>query len=248
LLDLGKLDPTDTSAAALSVSADGKTIVGLSRGPTGSAAFRWTTETGLVSLGTLPGATKKINHALGISPAGDAIVGISASQNSFEEAFRWTADTGMQPLGDLAGGFFASDAYAASDGGKLVVGESYTNFGYEAFIWDGPHGMRRLADMLTSDFNLDLQGLRLRSATDISASGQVIVGLATDAANNAFAFRVNLVPEPSTLISLIVAISVLALIRQRRPAPSTLLTLGSKLQFLCLPPAYSLKPTACSGS
>ena len=229
LRDLGKLDPTDTFASASSVSADGKTIVGLSTGPTGRAAFRWTTETGLVSLGTLRGATKKISYALGISSAGDVIVGISASQNSFEEAFRWTADTGMQPLGDLPGGFFASDAYAASDGGNLVVGESYSNSGYEAFIWDGPHGMRRLADVLTSDFNLDLQGFRLRSATDISASGQVIVGLATDAANKAYAFRVNLVPEPSTLMSLIVAISVLALIRQRRPAPSTLLALDSWL-------------------
>jgi uncharacterized membrane protein len=124
----------------------------------------------------------------------------------------------MQPLGDLPGGFFASDALATSDGGNLIVGESFSNSGYEAFIWDGPHGMRRLTDVLTTDYNLDLQGLRLRNATDISASGNVIVGWGTDAANNAFAFRVNLVPEPSTLLSLTVAISVLALSHRRRAA------------------------------
>ena len=213
--NIGKLLPTDTSSLAWSVSGDGKTVVGVSTGATTREAFYWTADSGMVAMGTLPGATVRNSYAHAISPAGDVIVGRSASQNSSEEAFRWTPGGGMQPLGDLPGGFYASEAFAVANGGDLIVGKSFSNFASEAFLWDTSHGMRRLADVLIGEHGLDLQGLKLISATDISASGNVIVGWATDSANNAFAFRVNLIPEPSTLILLTAATTLVPLTRRR---------------------------------
>lgn len=212
---LGKLG-SDTTSIAWAVSADGKTVVGTSgSGQQGNAAFRWTEATGMTPLGTLPGTNKRLSRALGISPDGGTIVGASASGNAPEEAFHWTADNGMQGLGDLPGGPFASDAYAASTGGNVIVGQSWATHGTEAFIWDSTHGMRSLTDLLTTEYHLDLHGLKLMNATDISPSGNVIVGWASDGANHAFAFRVNLVPEPSTLLLLTGAFSILPFIRRR---------------------------------
>ena len=50
-----------------------------------------------------------------------------------------------------------------------------------AFIWDQSHGMRRLSDVLTQDYGLDLSGWQLDSAWGISDDGKTIVGQGTGA-------------------------------------------------------------------
>ncbi len=53
---------------------------------------------------------------------------------------------------------------------------SDTNEGTRAFIWDESHGMRDLKDVLTTEYNIDLAGWTLYSATGISYDGSIIVG------------------------------------------------------------------------
>jgi hypothetical protein len=52
MVSLGTL-PGDTSSAAMSLSADGSTILGVSRGPAGTRWFLWTPSLGMVDLSTL---------------------------------------------------------------------------------------------------------------------------------------------------------------------------------------------------
>ncbi|HVH07999.1 MAG TPA: autotransporter domain-containing protein, partial [Myxococcota bacterium] len=91
------------------VSADGTWVVGTS----GSKAFRWSASTGLQEIGN--------GTANGVSDDGSVVVG-GSDFGSGAEAYRWTAGAGMAPLGDLAGGTFASEAFAVSGDGSIVVG------------------------------------------------------------------------------------------------------------------------------
>ena len=67
------------------------TIVGFGTVTAGRVAFRWTQTTGMVNLGTLPGATFSIADA--VSADGSVIVGTSTST-----AFIWDTTHGMQNL------------------------------------------------------------------------------------------------------------------------------------------------------
>jgi probable HAF family extracellular repeat protein len=115
---LGKLAADDTGSGARAVSADGSTIVGVSYAQNEygviyrKTPFRWTTDTGMDSLGPLPGGTRA--QANDVSGDGSVIVGRTMVSDRTEEAFRWTEATGMQPLGDLPGGSHFSDALAVS--------------------------------------------------------------------------------------------------------------------------------------
>jgi probable HAF family extracellular repeat protein len=207
---LGDLPGGDVSSRALAVSADGKTVVGFSSGENFyRMPFRWTAEEGVVSLGSIPGALQPSGVAQDVSGDGSVIVGKAASANSFEEAFRWTKETGMQPLGDLPGNFFASEAFAVSRDGKTIVGKSYTAGGSAAFIWDEYHGMRKLADVLRDEHNIDVGDVYLRNATGISADGRIVVGWGMDFQANTFAWRADLIPEPTSEVLLMVALGVL---------------------------------------
>ncbi len=74
------------------------------------------------------------------------------------------------PLGDLPGGEFSSRAGAVSDEGSVVVGESRSADGREAFRWTTAGGMVGLGDLPGTIF--------LSSATDVSADGSIVVGAA----------------------------------------------------------------------
>jgi probable HAF family extracellular repeat protein len=179
MVGLGFL-PGGLESEAWDASADGTVVVGANFVP--NLAFRWTAATGMVSLGTLPGNDR--SFATAVNPDGTFIVGLTAA-----EAFRWMlTDPGsgegiMIGLGDLPGGDFWSGADDISADGSVVVGRSATgSFPYEeeAFIWDEVSQMRRLQDVLTSEFGLDLSGWTLRAATAISDDGRTIVGFGDD--------------------------------------------------------------------
>ena len=86
----------------------------------------------------------------------------------------------MVNLGDLPqdqDGTLRSEALGVSADGTVVVGWATPEppVGRAAFIWDEPHGMRELQEILEA-LGLDLTGWSLQHATDVSADGLTIVG------------------------------------------------------------------------
>jgi probable HAF family extracellular repeat protein len=143
-------------SVANGVSGDGSTVVGEALNAQNRVeAFIWTAATGMVGLGTLPGATS--SSATGLSSDGSTVVGSSGNQ-----AFIWTAATGMVGLGTLSG-FTSSSATGVSGDGSTVVGSS----GNQAFIWTAATGMVGLGT---------LSGFTSSSATGVSGDGSTVVG------------------------------------------------------------------------
>jgi uncharacterized membrane protein len=231
LINLGKLEPDDTGSRASAVSADGSTIVGASYANTTLGVhnqlyrmvpFRWTAETGMVALDTLSGA--ETSYANDVSGDGSVIVGRALFNHYTQLAFRWTEATGVQSLDDLPGGLVSSEAFAVSTNGKVIVGSSYAEphlGGYvydlysDAFIWTDDDGMKELRSVLIDNYKLNLGDFRLRSATGVSANGNVVVGWGVGSAG-AFAWRANLVPEPTALAYVAIFAMYGSLLRKRR--------------------------------
>lgn len=161
MVSLGTLPGHDNSYA-LGVSADGSVVVGVSRQLEIDAdgnivmehtrAFRWTPQTGMVSLGTLPGYNLSVARA--VSADGSVVVGWCEGPSI--RAFRWTAQTGMVNIGTLPGAS-GSIANAVSADGSVVVGISDG-----AFRWTARTGMKALPGGA--------------SALAVSADGSVVVG------------------------------------------------------------------------
>ena len=82
----------------------------------------------------------------------------------------------MVGLGDLPGGAFSSLVFSCTADGSIAVGTGTTASGDTAFIWDAANGMRRLQDVLVTDYGLDLSGWTLTSAFGVSDDGFVIAG------------------------------------------------------------------------
>ncbi|MDO8629882.1 MAG: hypothetical protein Q7R41_05265 [Phycisphaerales bacterium] len=172
---LGGLNESNPRSEVTGVSADGSVIVGQSAYPgSREEAIRWTQETGMVGLGTLAGYPG--SAAYGVSADGSTVVGQCSAAASL--AFRWK-DGAMTDLGGITADDYSSTAYATSSDGWRVVGKVQGNSGGEhAFIWDPVLGMRRIADVLTYDYGVDLEGWWLPEAFGISDDGQTIVGTA----------------------------------------------------------------------
>jgi hypothetical protein len=85
---------------------------------TASQAFRWTAESGMVGLGTLPDALWSC--ATAASEDGSVVVGFSGSR-----AFRWTASEGMTELVERKPRVY-SEAIDVSADGNAVVGTPET--------------------------------------------------------------------------------------------------------------------------
>lgn len=109
--------------AALDVSADGSTIVGIS----GIRAFKHTTATGMVDLGFPPGATMAL--ATAVSGDGSVIVGSYAGPGVDGRPAIWTAADGAQDLQkvlvgqygiDLGGWELLSATGISASGGTIV--------------------------------------------------------------------------------------------------------------------------------
>jgi probable HAF family extracellular repeat protein len=91
--------PGGFTSFAFNISDDGKVVVGKgssTRSPFGDDAFRWTAQTGMVSLGDLPGGQYN-SSAWAISGDGGTIVGSSESFSG-PAAFIWDSTRGMRDL------------------------------------------------------------------------------------------------------------------------------------------------------
>lgn len=165
MVGLGTLDGTGQSQAN-AVSGDGSIIVGSSNIGYNIEAFRWTTETGMVSIS--PGYS---SNAYGISSDGSTIVGYLVNADGYDRAFRWTQTTGTLELGALDGD--SSIARATNADGSVVVGSVNNSV---AFRWTEPTGMQSLASVLTST-GVNMTGWQLQNASFINSDGSIIAGL-----------------------------------------------------------------------
>jgi probable HAF family extracellular repeat protein len=162
---------------AYGVSHDGSVIVGVVESTEGYEAFRWTSDSGTVTLDGHP--LSGSSGAYGVNADGSVVVGFSNSATG-AEAFRWTSDGGMVGLGLLPGHVY-SEARGVSGDGSVVVGvsDSDDNFGNgEAFRWTNGDGMERLWDVLVGH-GVDPAAdgwTTLGYASGISADGRTIVG------------------------------------------------------------------------
>jgi probable HAF family extracellular repeat protein len=165
---LGHLPGGNFPSVAWSVSADGLVVVRECVSESGYEAFRWTSDSGMVGLGYVPGSSD--SYAYDLSSAGSVIVGYNTMATGFE-AFRWTSIGGMLGLGHLPGGYFPSVARGVSADGLVVVGYSgysTTESGFEAFRWTSVDGMVGLGDLPGGNFN--------SQALAVSYNGSVVVG------------------------------------------------------------------------
>ncbi|MBX2990089.1 MAG: T9SS type A sorting domain-containing protein [Bacteroidetes bacterium] len=161
------------SSVATNISPDGSVIVGDDRlyySPTEpySVAFRRINGGGLQSLGTggYYGST-----ANGVSEGGAVIVGsLTATLGGSPIAARWTQAGGWEVLQGVTS---PSRAFDVSADGNTIVG---TLGNTRAFIWDPDSGARDLQTVLENEYNLNIAGWTLTSATAVDSSGSVIVG------------------------------------------------------------------------
>ncbi|WP_233282488.1 autotransporter domain-containing protein [Agrobacterium tumefaciens] len=100
-------------------------------------AFRWTTKTGMRTLGTLTGTDK--SSAMAVSADGSIIVGVSTNAE-VQRAFRWSAATGVMTAIDMPDDVTSSLANDVSLDGKVVVGEYFTSTTMHAFRWTATDG------------------------------------------------------------------------------------------------------------
>jgi len=176
MIGLNPLANPNIFSRAHAVSGSGSIVVGGANFGTGETqAFRWSESDGMVTLGALLGPAF-YSEALGISDDGNVIVGRTTTSEG-RQAFIQTQSAGMQSLGGSE-----SLAWDASADGSIVVGFNEFTRGFaEAFIWDALNGMRRLEDVLSGEFGLDLAGWTLVEAHGISADGKAIIGLGINA-------------------------------------------------------------------
>jgi uncharacterized membrane protein len=173
---LGVLDPSQyygfNSNHAL--SGDGLTVVSSGVSAQGTTqAWRWTSATGIVSLGDVPGEFVD-SYAKAVSFDGSVIVGYGyggPQQTNYPQAFRWTAETGMHGLGSAQPDFVPlSTATGVSADGSVIVGTTIVS-GCDgvAFRWTSASGFSTVNDSSG-------HCLRNSEATGVSADGTTIVG------------------------------------------------------------------------
>ncbi|MDQ7012841.1 MAG: GC-type dockerin domain-anchored protein [Planctomycetota bacterium] len=179
---LRSIMPNQIADTTGGISHLGRVVAGGFPGNGTRHGFRWTEETGAISVGDLPGGEFR-STVQGVSPRGDILVGSSNSERSSEgsgETYRWTAETGMVALGDLPGGLFRSGASAISADELVIVGGGRSEQGLEAYRWVEETGMVGLGYIPG--------GYPESTALAVSADGSVVVGNGYDATHQR-AFR-----------------------------------------------------------
>lgn len=214
-------DPDYYFATPNGVSGDGSTIVGRYRrqSVSGSAAFRWSADSGFELLGENADIASAVNND------GSVIAGRGGFPFPLRDIYKWTEDDGVVPfeLSDIALARIsrAESILAISDDGSRLVGDGENIFGNEvAAIWEGDEGGLTL-DYILSQNGVDLTGWsELTRASHISADGEYILGYGIHNGNTE-AFLVNLpstalVPEPSSIVLGGFGFVVFCLIVQKR--------------------------------
>lgn len=168
-VDLNPTAPLTDKSGAYGISADGSVIVGTFREEsTDRHAFRWTSTTGLVDLGTSDGQFG-VSHANAVSADGTVVGGYTGQNTNSGQASLWK--DGSWTLLDDLGSIFESEVYDVSHDGRVAVGVC----GFDAMIWDET-GAHKLRDYLIA-YRADMTGWSgLDVAYGCSKDGRVIVG------------------------------------------------------------------------
>jgi len=203
---LGDLPGGPFESYGNAISNDGKVIVGASRSEFALEAFRWTVEGGMQGLGFLPNDLNE-NQAWAVSADGAVIIG-SGGRNGW----RWTESMGLVSIGRLTefGDRSATVPQALTADGSIIVGSVRPDSEVElAFIWDQQHGVRKLQEVVQTEFGIKLKGWTLTHAQGISDNGAVIVGRAINPQGQYEAFVLNLlIPEPTSLMLQMTALMI----------------------------------------
>jgi uncharacterized membrane protein len=215
----------DRFGFAHAVSGDGSLIAGsIGNGP--YTGIIWPDGTPL----GLPGAIN--TWPQGMSADGSLIAGFSTFRAGlsamWDEAFIWTAATGSVNLG--AGRHTV--AWDVSPDGSVVVGGNFIGSEAGAFFWTSETGTVNIQSWLSQVSAADLDGWNLTHAMGVSADGQTIVGTGTHfGETEAWAITVprfkkftqgdiglsvHSVPEPSSVVLVIVAVACLLAVSRAR--------------------------------
>lgn len=231
------LDGAIQSSVANAVTPDGAVVVGgsfaLGAGSLdGGAAFRWTEESGMVGLGSLP-TGMGYSEAVDVSADGGRIIGSAQITGAGNRPFLWTQTDGIKRLSTaLVEDFgFASDlegwnlqlATAISGDGRAIVGRGVDPEGrsvaYLALLDD------RLPGDATGDETVDLLDFNVLKA-DFGAYVGPNHGADFDADGHVTLLDFNIlkanfgasaaVPEPAAGVLIAFAATVVGAIRLRR--------------------------------
>lgn len=197
--------------ASSAISGDGNVIGGYAQIPGGNfVGFRWTSGSGMQSIGNLGGTGSTYVHAIDYN--GNIIVGESTNLAGDTEAFVWTSTGGMVGLGNLAGGVFSSSIYAMVSDGSRFYGSSVGTAGNTGIVWDSVNGMRDIRDVLANDFGLGsvLINFDITAVTAVSADGLVLAGTGWNRTVWAPEGWVVVLPEPATYVQIIAGLGLLA--------------------------------------
>ena len=221
-------DGNHYESEAFGISGDGYVVVGKAKNtdPNDGAksvkeAFIWEADV-MTGLGFLQDDTSKVeSEAKAASYDGSTVVGNSKVDDpndpskSVKQAFIWQGGvmTGLGFLADAAGPF-ESKATGVSADGTVVVGDSKTADGKEAFIWIAEWDeMRSVREILEDDLGVDLTGWTLDKAPVMSSDGETIIVLAKNPDGDVEAF-ISYVPEPAG--GIYAGIAMLAWLNRRR--------------------------------
>ncbi len=167
---LGDLSGGHYDSYANGISPDGSTVAGYSKASSGTEAFRWTIEEGMVGLGFLPRAP--YSDAYGAASNGSTIVGTGYGEFGYEPVL-WTSGGEMIGLGNdpEETGAFPRPAHgtAISADGSTVVGDYTSGTGTKIFRWTSAEGMVSLGHLPGGEN-------RTHYANGVSGDGSTIVG------------------------------------------------------------------------
>ena len=208
ITSIGRL-PGYNRSWANGISSDGNVIIGWAWSLIGSTddireVFRY--ESGVMTpmITNFPGDVI-FGFPSAVSSDGSKVVGqVRESNVSALIPVMWTSPNTFVELGDLPGGSTDGRANDITPDGTVVVGNSNSFNGSDAFIWDEINGMMNLREVLIDDYGLDLSGWILSQAVAISDDGLTIAGNGRNPDNHNDGWVVNLsdsVPIPDSIVS-----------------------------------------------
>lgn len=169
--------PGDDLSQGIAISADGSAVAGttLRVNPFRQSAFRWTTTSGIQSLGLLPGTQS--SYGLGINATGTTVIGGTNSSTGSDRGFRWTGNAGGGTMQTISppNGVRATRGIASSSDGQFVGGMINLNSGRQhAMRWNSATGVcEDLGTPLPDSDSI---------AYAINATGRIVVGWCTGGA------------------------------------------------------------------
>ncbi|MGB6221433.1 hypothetical protein [Haloferula sp.] len=197
---LGDLPGGNFRSSVTGISGDGTTVSGSSSSELSAArsqdaeAFRWRAEEGIVGLGFLQSTVRPlfsppVSVSNGLTGDGNRIVGSGFFKTTGLDPFPdrravyWNdqnAIFALPLLSSASGSFTTSDAFAISNNGTTIVGESSSSGGVRAVRWNinssGTASVLSLGVLQTPPQESGNQLSRSSSALAISSDGLTIVG------------------------------------------------------------------------